>query len=222
MSVINKIIKRSKEDKGNAVILLGLLLIMVTLLIGGMLLDISKAYQMKSAYVDSARKATQAAVSQQNSEGYLTAEAAVEAMRVYETVARPSVIKDGYMTQCKNEADPATGKRNVPITVYFMKRTSQGFVRGTHSITMNSRDIRTGDSLAILLNRAGVTNNTRKNIENSRYIGVEMELTESTPNVLLPRASAIAGTESGVDLKCQMLGVKAGASQFIGKTNQYN
>ena len=208
--MINKFIEKSKKDGGNAAIVLGILLIMVTLLVGGMLLDISKAYQMKSSYVDSARKATQTAIRHQNTEGFLKAEAAAEAIRMYENVARPSVIRDGYMTSCE-------ASRNVSITVYYMK---DGFTRGTHSVTIDSNQISPSDSVDNIINKLGLSNAVRRNIEMARYTGIEMELNETTPNVILPGATTIAGLR-GNDLKCQVIGIKAGASQFVGATDLY-
>lgn len=214
--MIKKIIKKSKEDKGNSVIVLGILLIMATLLVGGMLLDISKAYQMKSSYIDSARKATQAAIRHQNSAGFLKAEAAAEAILVYENIARPSVIKDGYMTSCDDN-------RNVVITIYFME---DGFTRGSHVVTINSNQVNESDTVddimgKMKINGAVASNQRRAAIEARRYTGVEMELNETTPNVILPGATTIAGLDAD-DLKCQTIGVKAGASQFVGKTDGYN
>lgn len=208
--MINEFIKKAKKDNGNAVIVLGILLVMATLLVGGVLLDISKAYQMKSSYVDSARKATQTAIRHQNTEGFLKAEAAAEAIRMYENVARPSVIKDGYMTSCDEN-------RNVSITVYYMK---DGFTRGSHSVTINSNQISPGDTVDNIIHKLGLSNTVRRNIELAKYTGVEMELNENTPNVILPGATTIAGL-NGNDLMCQVIGVKAGASQFMGETDLY-
>lgn len=208
--MIKKFIKKSKEDKGNSIIVLGILLIMATLLVGGMLLDISKAYQMKSSYIDSARKATQAAVRHQNSAGFLKAEAAAEAILVYENVARPSVIKDGYMTSCDDN-------RNVLITIYFME---DEFTRGSHVVTINSNQVNESDTVDDIMGKMKI-NGAVAAIEAKRYTGIEMELNETTPNVILPGATTIAGLNAD-DLKCQTIGVKAGASQFVGKTDEYN
>lgn len=213
--MIKKIIKKSKEDKGNSVIVLGILLIMATLLVGGMLLDISKAYQMKSSYIDSARKATQAAIRHQNSAGFLKAEAAAEAILVYENIARPSVIKDGYMTSCDDN-------RNVVITIYFME---DEFTRGSHVVTINSNQVNNSDTVDDIMGKmkinGAVASNQRAAIEAKRYTGIEMELNETTPNVILPGAVTISGLDPN-DIKCQTIGVKAGASQFVGSTDEYN
>lgn len=214
--MFNYLKRKMKEDKGNAVIVLGFVLIMATLLVGGMLLDVSKAYQMKSSYHDSALKATQTAVRHQNSSGFLKAEAAAEAIRVYENVSRPSVIKEGYMSACSLP-------RNVKITVYFMK---DEFTRGSHTITINSNQVNNHDSLDSILSKARVngltiTNTRRNSIEAYKYTGIEMELYETTPNVLLPGALTISGSD-GDDMRCQKIGVKAGASQYIGEHDKYH
>ena len=214
--MVNKVIQKTKEDKGNAVIVLGILLVIATLLVGGMLLDISKAYQMKSSYIDSARKATQTAIKHQNSSGFLKAEAAAEAILVYENIARPSVIKDGYMTSCEDD-------RNVTITVYFMK---DGFTRGDHVVTIDSNQVNESDNInniidKMKINDMPVSNQLRQAIESNKYTGIEMELNETTPNVILPGAVTISGLDPN-DIKCQTIGVKAGASQFVGSTDEYN
>lgn len=198
------------EDKGNSIIVLGLMLIMATLIVGGMLLDVTKAYQMKSSYVDSARKATQTAIRHQNTEGYLMAEAAGEAFYFYEKVARPSIINEGYMSSCDTP-------RNVKLSVYFMDKD---FNRGTHVATINSNQITTSDTYSSITSKMKVNGTTitpvlRSQIVNKKYKGVEMELTETTPNVILPGALTIAGLTKD-DMKCQQIGVKSGASQLIG------
>ena len=206
--MIKKIMNKAKEEKGNAVIILGLILIMVCLFVGGMLLDISKAHQMKSSYIDSATTAVQAGIRQQNSSGYLTAEAAAQAILVYENVARPSVIKPGYMSSCDNP-------RRVEINVYYM---GDKFAKGAHKITINSSNVSPSDTIQNILTKAklngqSITPARKKYIEDGKYTGLEIELTESTPNVILPGATTISGLD-GSNLKCQQLGIQAGASQY--------
>lgn len=221
--MLNKIKQRSGKDDGNSIIILGIMLIMATLLIGGMLLDISKAFQMKSSYVDAARKAAQAGVREQNTQGFLKAEAAAEAIRVYENIARPSVIKDGYMSHCNKESIG----RDVDITVYFMYGgTNNGyadntFVRGPHSITMNNKDVRPGDELSDLMTKLNLSYTTKIAIQDAKYKGIEIEVVEETPNVILPGASKISLTDNNIDFNCQLLGIREGASQYIGETGLY-
>jgi len=212
--MLSKVKGKISKDDGNAVIVLGIILIIAALLVGGMLLDISKAYQLKASYTESARKATQSGISQQNAGGYLKAEAAAEAVRVYETIARPASIKEGYMSSCSSN-------RNVLITITFMK---EGFIPGSHVITINSNQVQ--DISDPNLSRQNIINKMRVNgqqmtashrraIENSQYTGIEMVLEESTPNVILPGATTLSGLDVD-DLNCQKIGIKAGASQFIG------
>ena len=212
--------KRIKEDKGDAIIVLGILMIMVVLVIGAMLLDISKAFQMKSAYNDAAQKATQAAIMYTNSEGYLTAESIGETLRIYENVARPSTIKEGYMSFCPNESD----ERRVDIVITAMKDKDR--FRPGKRYVVNSSKIRPSDTADDIIRRelgfGRVGSRERKNFEDAKYIGIEMELYESTPNVILPSAAVIAGDDDGQSYDCQILGVRAGASQYTGATGKYN
>ena len=60
--MFTKLKQKIKNDKGNAVVVLGLMLIVVSLAVGGMMLDISKAYQFKSSYVEAAKKSTHSAM----------------------------------------------------------------------------------------------------------------------------------------------------------------
>lgn len=213
--MINIIKKRMKEDSGNAVMVLGLILIIATLFVGGLLLDVTKAHQMKNSYVDSARKATQTAIRRQNTEGHLTIDAAGEAVYFYEKVARPSIIKDGYMSSCDEN-------RNVQISIYFM---DDNFNRGSHVATINSNQVYSSDNYKSIANKMRVNGNPLSSqleldIQNAKYTGVEMELTETTPNVILPAAKKLSDI-TGEDSKCQKLGVKSGASQLIGISGKY-
>lgn len=210
--------KNLNKDDGNAVIVLGIMLIIATLTVGAMLLDLSKAFQLKSAYNDAARKATQSAIRHQNTEGYLTAEAIGEAIRAYEVDTRPAVINDGnYMSACKGQE----GK--VEIKVRAMK---DGFVIGqTYSI--NRDRIRSTDTAEDIINKIPQLSNrsNKDKFERDHYLGVEIELHESTPNVILPNAALLIGdktTANKTNIKCQLLGVKAGASQYIGKDNLHD
>ena len=80
--MFRKIKDKTKNDDGNPMFVLGLMLIAVSLLVGGVMLDITKAYQFKTSYVEAAKKATQAGIRIQDSEGYLTSESIVETIRV--------------------------------------------------------------------------------------------------------------------------------------------
>lgn len=215
--MLKKIQKKIQEDNGNAVIVLGLMLIIATLLVGGMLLDVTKAHQMKNSYIDSARKATQTAIRHQNTEGYLIAEAAGEAFYFYEKLARPDIISDGYMSSCDDT-------RNIELSIYFM---DENFERGSHVATIDSSQINNSDNYRSVttkmrVNGQPLTPAIRAQIQNERYTGVEMELTESTPNVILPGATTLTGLDSE-NVRCQRIGVKAGASQLLGDmSGEYN
>lgn len=213
--MINIIKKRMKEDSGNAVMVLGLILIIATLFVGGLLLDVTKAHQMKNSYVDSARKATQTAIRRQNTEGHLTIDAAGEAVYFYEKVARPSIIKDGYMSSCDEN-------RNVQISIYFM---DDNFNRGSHVATISNNQVYNSDDYKSIANKMRVngrplSRQLELDIQNAKYTGVEMELTETTPNVILPTAKKLSDI-TGEDSKCQKLGIKSGASQLIGISGRY-
>lgn len=210
--------KKLKDDKGNAVMVLGIMLIIAVLAIGAMLLDISKAFQMKSAYNDAAQKAAQAAIMHTNQEGYLKAESIGEALNVYENIARPSTIKDGYMSFCSNTSN----SRDVEIKIKAMK---EDFRLGT-TYTVKSSRIRSSDTADDIIRRelgfGSIGSSARKNFENQKYVGIEIEMKESTPNIILPNTAVISGYNDGSNYKCQDLGVKAGASQYIGETGKYN
>ena len=200
------ITKKLKNDKGNAVIVLGIMLIVVVLTIGAMLLDITKAFQMKAAYNDAAQKAAQAAIMHTNQQGYLTANSIGEAVRVYENVARPATIKDGFMSSCDRP-------RSIDIKIYAMK---DDFKRGQlYSIDDSSR-VRISDTAEDITNRF-LSHIEINEFEGKKYTGIEIELQESTPNIILPNTSVIAGINDGKAYKCQELGIRAGASKYIGK-----
>lgn len=215
--MLNKLKRKVQEDNGNAVIVLGLILIIATLFVGGLLLDVTKAHQMKNSYTDSARKATQTAIRHQNTEGHLIAEAAGEAFYFYEKVARPDIINDGYMSSCDDT-------RNIQLSVYFM---DDDFERGSHVATINSNQIYNSDDFRSVTNKMRVNGHAltpaiRAQIQNEGYTGVEMELTESTPNVVMPGATTLSGLD-GDNVKCQKIGIKSGASQLIGDVSgRYN
>lgn len=217
VKMLNRILKRTKADNGDAIMVLGIMLIAATLVIGGMLLDLSKAFQMKSSYNDAAQKATQAGIRYQNSEGYLMAESIAETLRVYETIARPSIINDGFMSFCATVEDPT---RNIPITIRLVMEEFDPIQPTDFSITVNSNQINPADTVDTILARIGVNPAI---IKNGKFKGLEMTLTESTPNVILPSAAKIGGVpEADVSPRCQTLGIRAGASKYTGKENQHN
>lgn len=201
---MRRILNRIKKDDGNSIILLGIMLLVAGLLIGGMMLDISKAYQLKASYTDAAKKATQAAIRYQNTEGGLLPEAAAEAVRVYEYISKPEVVKGGYFNKCKEVDD-------VEITITFKDEQFQT------------------DNVVFRINRSQITENDvekiyrnmrKSSLPNNNHTGLEIKVTESTPNVILPTAFRVTkGDETGV--MCQELDIKAGASSFFGETGKY-
>lgn len=210
MSMFKKIKKRSKEDKGNAVIILGIMLIMALLLVGGLLLDVSKAYQLKSSYIDAARKATQAAVMEQRPDGYLRAEAAAAAILTYENITRPTVVnKDGYFSECEDY-----GENDVSLRIIFSKEGS-----GTSSLTVPRRNVSEYDTVASLTQKLGLAHGMNRDmVNNSRYTSIQLEVTEGTENVILPGTFSIsqADEEDAANMKCQQMEIGAKANIFTG------
>lgn len=226
--MLKKLYNRSKEDKGNGVLILGIMLIVSGLLIGGMMLDISKAYQLKATYVEAAKKATQAGIREQYSSGGLSEYAAAEAVRVYETVARPSVINDGYFSSCDgvdsgNNKEFSNGIIKNPIIEIVFKDES---VRGKDvTYRIKRSDIpdvtkydKVEDTQEKILNRMDKSGFLRPS-----HTALEMRITESTPNVILPAAFSItkAGSDSVANITCQTLKIREGASTFRGESGSY-
>lgn len=214
--MLNKIRKRSKEDKGNAIIMLGIMLIMALLLVGGMMLDLSKAYQLKSSYVDSARKATQAAIMEQTPDGYLRPEAAGKAIYVYENVARAAVInKEGFFSRCTDYGDD-----QINIRVTFM--TENG-AEG-HSFSIKRSNVDDTDDESSIMQKLGMTSSMKRAISGSKYESLKLEVTEGTENIILPGAFAIsqADEEAQKNARCQQMEISAKANVFFGETDQYN
>lgn len=216
MEVISRIYKRVKSDSGDAVIVLGIMLMIVTIVIGGMLLDISKAFQLKSSYIEAAQKAAQAAIRYQNSEGFLEAEAAAEALRVYETVSKPSVIKEGYMSACKSASN--SGEQIVPkINITFTEGSSSDY----SIVSIDSSLVNDGDEVDDILSKI---NYDSSKIKNGEFKGIKMEFYESTPNIILPKSSIIlTGRDDGAEsVNCQQLGIRVKATVFSGQEGKFN
>lgn len=222
--MIARIIKRRKEDNGNATIILGIMLLMVLMLVGGLLLDISKAHQLKSSYVDAAKKATQAAVMEQNSRGYLKADAAAEAIRVYEKIVRPSIVKpDGYFSKCKNYGDHDVELRavfykdNVRGNEFTIKRSQVNNVSDTAEAEAQRKDI----AELMGLNDEGL----KAIIYDNNYDSIQLEVLEGTENTILPGAFALTqgDEESQANMKCQQMMIAGKANIFFGDNEgKYN
>lgn len=222
--MIARIIKRTKEDNGNAIIILGIMLLMVLMLVGGLLLDVSKAHQLKSSYVDAAKKATQAAVMEQDSRGYLKADAAAEAVRVYEKIIRPSIVNpDGYFSKCKDYEDD-----DVVLRAVFYKDD----VRGYEFTIKRSQVNNVSDTAEAEAQRKNIaelmglnTTTVRDNIYDEKFDSIQLEILEGTENTILPGAFALTqgDEESQANMKCQQMKIVGKANIFVGdKDSKYN
>lgn len=220
--MLKKLYERSKEDKGNGVLILGIMLIVSGLLIGGMMLDISKAYQLKATYIEAAKKATQAGIREQYTTGGLSEYAAAETVRVYETIARPSVIGDGYFSSCSG-----TDSGN-------NKEFGSGVIKNPIIEVVYKDEHFNGEDIIYRIKRSDISkNDTKESIHNKmdksgpplsdKHTALEMRITESTPNVILPAAFSItkADSDSVANITCQTLKIREGASTFRGESGSY-
>lgn len=212
MSMFKKFKRRTKEDEGNAIIILGLMLIMALLLVGGLLLDVSKAYQIKSSYIDAARKATQAAVMEQTTTGHLKAESAGALIKTYEHVTRPSVINtSGYFSKCAdyNEDD-------VELIVYMGKDDGSGKKDTSERVgSIKRNQVGTHDSISQITEK--IFGGNKSEIPAGQYTSIELVVVEGTQNVILPSALRIAGDRSEEkynSMSCQMMTIGAKANIF--------
>lgn len=224
--MIERIIKRTKEDNGNAIIILGIMLLMVLMLVGGLLLDVSKAHQLKSSYVDAAKKATQAAVMEQDSRGYLKADAAAEAVRVYEKIIRPSIVNpDGYFSKCENYGD-----HDVELKAVFYKDDDGVSVRGNEFTIKRSQVNNVSGTAEVqrenIAKLMGLDDEGLKDvIYDSKYDSIQLEVLEGTENTILPGAFALTqgDEESQANIKCQKMMIVGKANIFVGdKDGKYN
>lgn len=205
--------KKTKEDNGNAVIVLGILLIVSLILVGGLLLDISKAYQLKSSYTDAGKKATQTAIMKQDSKGHLTPEAAGEAIYVYENTTRKEVLKkDNFFSKCSTHGD-----NEVIYKIYYKNEAG-----GELFVGQISRANATGSAKDIAQYMGA--NSKKWDIKNGNYTSIRMDFTEATENVILPGAFSMTQAEEGAvnSIKCQLMDVAARANVFTGREGSYN
>lgn len=215
--MFKKITKRTKEDKGNAVIILGIMLIMASLLVGGIILDISNAYQLKHSYINAARKATQSGMRYQNSQGYLTGKAAAETIRVYENIARPAIMnkktnpdeQPWSFSYCNESGEQG---RNVELQITF---SDSEINASPLTYSVFSKSIAGKDTVEAIAQSLGIRSET---VEAGKYRNIKLMVTEATRNAILPgisRATAIGG---GVGIsKCQNMEIAARARQFVGE-----
>lgn len=231
--MIKKIIKRFKDDNGNPVYVLGIALLAATLMVGGMMLDITKAYQFKSAYTDSAKKATQAGIRIQNSRGHLTTSSIVETVRVYEIIARPSVMKvsdDAYFSRCGvQNSGSGAAPRNMKVVLGNIKENGSLTIGTTVTLDLDKvKKIRDDElkkstptspqSMNNKIREAFAsqidTSSFRKKVRDGQYNYIHIEIYESTPNTILPAALSVSGSD-GESMRCQTMGIQASASQYV-------
>lgn len=225
--MIARIIKRTKEDSGNEVVILGIMLLMVLMLVGGLLLDISKAYQLKSSYVDAAKKATQAAIMEQDSRGYLKADAAAEAVRVYEKIIRPSIVNPkGYFSKCEDYGDD-----DVVLRAVFYKGDVSGGKEFTYEIKRSQVNT-VSDKDEAEIQRKNIAElmglnipTVREEISKKNFDSIQLEVLEGTENTILPGAFALTqgDEESQANIKCQQMKIVGKANIFVGdEESKYN
>lgn len=204
--MFNKLNRKRSNDQGNAVIVLGIMLIAACLMVGGIMLDLTKAYQIKSSYLDAAKKATQAGAMEQNTDGYLSPKSIGRTVYVYEKVARPSVINpDGFFAKCSN----------YPSEEVSLKITLRG-KKGDLVVATIPRTGVEGDYKQIT--DAYVSDSMKATIQKNKYEEILLELEEGTENVILPGAFRINQSKKAEvqDLKCQKMKIAARGNVFIG------
>ena len=223
--MFSKIIKKMKKDNGDASFILGLMLILLLLLVGGILLDFSKAYQLKGAYVDSARKATQSAIMEQNSRGYLKETSIARAVITYENISRAySVNRDGVLAKCPNYGDA-----QVLLTVTLFDKSGDqrkfsinraNVPRLNNAIDMSPQQIKQAEKAVAEM----IAPSLRQELKRSngfRPIEIQLDVVEGTQNLILPAALTLNGA-NGNGAKCQMLTISEKATIFQGEKNQFN
>lgn len=224
--MFKKLTSKMKKDDGNATIILGILMIVVFIVVGGIMLDFTKAHHLKSSYIDAAKKSTQAATMEQDTRGYLTLNAVSTAVVTYEKVMRPSVINtDGYFSRCEDYDEG-----DVTLKVIMSKGSSKNGPSSTFLIERNliKNDTNNQVSAQKIINQIqGRANEVRT----GRYTSIQLEIVEGTENSVLPVGFKIAKSgprtqqeeEKIANMKCQKLGISAKASTFIGdKENKYD
>lgn len=213
--MFSKGISKFKSDAGNATAVLGLLLIITTLFVGGLMLDFTKNYQMRDSYILASKKATQAGIMEQNTQGFLTPMAAARAVHTYENITRRSVISPGSpLSSCNNN-------RNVEIRVIFRDEDFIGAPTGASEsdpvLTIMSNQVQ-GSPEATLARMSGPIGA----IENGEYIGIQMQIVETTKNYVLPGVFRLTrGGDEADSMMCQNIGVNSGASIFSGETDVF-
>lgn len=210
------IFKKIKSDKGNSTFILGIMLIFVLLLVGGIMLDFSKAQSLKTAYIDAGRKATQAGIMEQDSRGYLTKASVAKTIITYENLARPySIKRDGYLSQCSNY-----GPNDVELLVkvsglsapkeFKIKRSQIPRVNATLDESGSARD-------ALRAAEKSLANSFPISV-NDKFNKIQLNVTEGTENLVLPVGFKLTGGGDG--MKCQKLDIAVKATTFTGDKDE--
>lgn len=220
--MFKKLTNKIKKDDGNATIILGIMMIIVLIVVGGIMLDFTKAHHLKSSYIDAAKKSTQAATMEQDTRGFLTLNAVSTAVVTYEKVMRPSVVNtDGYFSRCE---DYKEGDVTLKIVL------SKGSVNnGPSSTFLIERNLIQNDNNNQLSEQKIINQiqGRASEVRTGRYTSVQLEVVEGTENSVLPVGFKIAKggprTQQEEDkianMKCQKLGISAKASTFVGDEN---
>lgn len=220
-----KIRKKIKKDNGDASFILGLMLIMLLLLVGGTLLDFSKAYQLKGAYIDSARKATQSAIMEQNSRGYLKETAIARAIITYENISRAySINRDGVLAKC-----PDYGDSDVILTITLFDESGHqesfsinraNVPRLDGAINMSPQQIKQAEKTVAEMLPSGLRQSL-KSSSGFKPTQIQLDVIEGTQNLILPAALTLNGA-NGNGAKCQKLTISEKATIFQGEKDQFN
>lgn len=220
--MISKFLKRKKEDNANGAFVLGLMLIMALMLVGAIMFDLSKAYQLKSSYINTARKAAQAAIMKQSTEGYLTYEAAGEAVKTYEMIRDTVINRGNSFSECVDEDSIIYKVSYVEVRDDKTERVVSGEVSRSaiDEISRNvNRDISKVAPKEISALMGIQPNDSR--VHNGRFRELRIELEEGTENIMLPGAFKInqSGDEAANRMKCQKLSIASKAEIFLGDTD---
>lgn len=209
------IFKKIKSDKGNSTFILGIMLIFVLLLVGGIMLDFSKAQSLKTAYIDAGRKATQAGIMEQDSRGYLKKSSVAKTLITYENLARPySVKRDSYLSQCSNY-----GPSDVELLVTLSNSSGSEpfkFKIKRNQIPRVNADLDESGTARDALRAAekSLANSIPPIDENDKFNKIQLNVTEGTENLVLPVGFKLTGGGDG--MKCQKLDIAVKATTFTG------
>ena len=210
------IFKKIKSDKGNSTFILGIMLIFVLLLVGGIMLDFSKAQSLKTAYIDAGRKATQAGIMEQDSRGYLRKSSVAKTLITYENLARPySIKRDGYLSKCSNY-----GPNDVVLTVKVSGPSgSKDFsIKRSQVQTVNAELDESGSARDALRAAEKSLANSVPISSTDKFNKIQLNVTEGTENLVLPVGFKLTGGGDG--MKCQKLDIAVKATTFTGDKNE--